>query len=84
MYLSLARQAAGLAEVWLVSIMRLEIIIIYHKCEGRIEKSVPRITVCHHEACRVMTNGDREGRIFIFYLHTNNGFFSCSPLVFML
>ena len=37
---------------------------IYHECEGVIEKSVPRITDWHHEACRVMTNGDREGRIF--------------------
>ena len=37
---------------------------IYHECEGRIEKSVPRFTVWHHEACRVMTNGDPEGRIF--------------------
>ena len=34
---------------------------IYHKCEDRIEKSVPRITDWHHEACRVMTNGDPEG-----------------------
>ena len=25
-----------------------------------IEKSVPRITVWHHEACRAMTNADRE------------------------
>ena len=33
--------------------MRLEIIRIYYECEGRIEKSVPRMTVCHHEACRV-------------------------------
>ena len=33
-----------------------EIIRIHHECEGRIEKSVPsRITVWHHEACRVMT-----------------------------
>ena len=31
---------------------------IYHECEGGKEKSVPRITVWHHEACRVMTNGD--------------------------
>ena len=38
---------------------------IYHECEGRIEKSVPRIAVWHHEACRVMTNGDPEGRIFL-------------------
>ena len=34
---------------------------IYHKCEGRIEKFGPRIAIWHHEACRVMTNGDPEG-----------------------
>ena len=28
-------------------------------------RAVPRITDWHHEACRVMTNGDREGRIFL-------------------
>ena len=55
---------------------------IYHECEGRIEKSVTRITIWHHEAYRVMTNGDPEGRIFLSYPHTNNGFFSCSPLFF--
>ena len=48
---------------------------IYHECEGRIEKSVPRITVWHHEACQVMTNGDSEGRIFISFSRPNNGFF---------
>ena len=48
---------------------------ICHECEGGIEKSVPRITVWHHEACRVMTNGDLEGRIFLSYPHTNNGLF---------
>ena len=52
---------------------------IYHECEGRIGKSVPRITVWHHEACRVMTNGDPEGRLFLSYSHTQNGIFSCSP-----
>ena len=36
---------------------------ICHECE--IEKSVPRITDWHHEACRVMTNGDPEGQIFL-------------------
>ena len=36
-------------------------------CEGRIEKSVPRIAVSHHEACRVMTIGDPEGWIFLSY-----------------
>ena len=48
---------------------------IYHECEGGIEKSVPNITVWHHEACRVMTNGDPAGQIFLSYPHTNNGFF---------
>ena len=52
------------------------IIRIYHECEGRIEKSVPRITDWHHMACQVMTNGDREGRILLSHPHTKNGFFS--------
>ena len=30
------------------------IIRILHECEGGIEKSVPRITDWHHEACQVM------------------------------
>ena len=47
---------------------------IYHECEGRIEKSVSRITVWHHEACRVMTNCDLEGRIFLSDSPPNNGF----------
>ena len=46
----------------------------YHVSEGRIEKSVQRIAVWQHEACRVMTNGDPEGRIFLSYPQTNNGF----------
>ena len=37
---------------------------IHQECESGIEKSVLRITVWHHEACRVMTNGDSEGQIF--------------------
>ena len=51
---------------------------IYHECEGRIKKSVPRIIDWHHKALRVMTNSDPEGRDFISYLHSNNGYF-CSP-----
>ena len=54
------------------------IIRIHHECEGGMEKSDPRITVWHHEACRVMTNSDHEERIFLSHLHTNNG------LVFLL
>ena len=42
---------------------------IHHECEGGIEKSVPRITVRHHEACRVMTNDDHEGWIFLSHPH---------------
>ena len=41
-----------------------KIIKIHHEYEGRIEKSVLRTTNWHHEACRVMTNGDPKGRIF--------------------
>ena len=56
---------------------------IYHECEGRIEKPVPRIAVPHHEACRVMTNGDPEGRIILSYPHTNNEFFFLLTTVFI-
>ena len=56
---------------------------IYHECEGRIEKSVPRIAVWHHETSPVMTNGDSEGRIFLSYPHTNNGFFFLLTAVFI-
>ena len=55
---------------------------IYHECEGRIEKSVPRITVWHHETCRVMTNGDPEGRIFLSFSHPNNGFFLLLTIIY--
>ena len=54
---------------------RLKDIRIYNECEGKIEKSIPRITVWHHEACRMITNGDPEGRIFLSYPHTNNRLF---------
>ena len=32
-----------------------------HECEGRIEKSVPRIAIWHRMPCQLMTNGDPEG-----------------------
>ena len=38
----------------------LDKIRIHHEFESGIGKSVPRITIWHHEACRVMTNGDPE------------------------
>ena len=61
----------------------LHTIRMYHECEGRIEKYVPRITVWHHEACRVITNGDSKGRIFLSYPHMNNGFFFLLTTVFI-
>ena len=58
----------------------IKVIIIYHECEGGIEKAVPRITGWHHETCRVMTNSDREGRIFYPILTKMRDSFSCSSL----
>ena len=55
---------------------------IYHECEGRI--SARRIAIWHHEACRVMTKGDPEGKIPLSFPHTNNGFFSSHTTVFYL
>ena len=60
-----------------------EIIRIYHECEGRIENSVPRITVWHHEACRLMTNGDPVGLIFLSFPHTNNRLFFLLTTLFV-
>ena len=48
---------------------------IHHENEGGIEKSVPRITDWHHEACRVMAIGDRDRRIFLPHHHTHDGYF---------
>ena len=53
-------------------------------CEGGIDKSDPRITDWHHEACRVMADGDHEGRIFLSLPHTNNGFFFLLTTHFIL
>ena len=67
------------------SLMFLKIIRIYHECEGRIEKSVQKIAVWHHEACPVMTNSDPEGRIFLYPTLTRiMDSFSCSPLFFFI
>ena len=62
---------------------RVRIIRIYHECEGRIEKYFPRIAIWHHEACRVMTNGDPLGQICLSYPHTSNGFFFFRITVFI-
>ena len=50
---------------------RYDDIRIYHECQDRIEKSVLRIAVWHHEA----PNGDPEGRVFLSYPHTHDIFF---------
>ena len=57
------------------------ILLLYKNLSG-IEKSIPRIPVWHHKACRVMTKGDPEGQIFLSYPHRNNGFFFLLPTVF--
>ena len=61
-------------------ILCAESIRIYHGVGVR-EKSVPRITLWHHEACRVMPDRDREGRIFLSTPHTNDRFFSCTSFI---
>ena len=57
---------------------------IYHECEGRIEKYVPKITVWHHEAWRVMTNGDPPDGFFYPTLTRIMDSLSCSKLFFFL
>ena len=57
-----------------------KIIRIYHEYECKIEYSIQRIAVWHHEARPVMTNGDREGRVFYHNLTQIMDSFSCSPL----
>ena len=62
-------------------------ISIHHEYEGGIEKSVPRITDWHHEACRVMTIVDREGWIFLSHPHTHDGYYfllTTKYLIFIL
>ena len=41
-----------------------QIIRIFHECEVHSEKSIPRVTIRHHEACRVMLNSYPGERIF--------------------
>ena len=53
----------------------LNIIRIHHDGEGGIEKSIPGIIDWHHKACRVITNSDHEGWIFLSHLYTYNGLF---------
>ena len=50
---------------------------IYHECEGRIEKSVLLVTVCHHSASLVMPNGDPQDGLFYHTLTRIIDSFSC-------
>ena len=58
-----------------VSLTKIKHIRIYQEFEDRIKKSIPRITIWYHEACREISKGDLEGRILLSHCHTNNGFF---------
>ena len=63
---------------------RAQNIRIYHECGCRTERSVPRIAVWHHEACRVMTKGDLEDRFFYHTLTQLMDCFSLLTTVFIL
>ena len=40
--------------------VQIQMICIFHGFEVSVKKSVTRVTVRHHEACRVMLNSDPE------------------------
>ena len=42
--------------------------------ESKIKQSILRITNWHHQACRLITNDDREGQVFLSLPQTNNEF----------
>ena len=55
----------------LVSIPDLCLLLyVYPKCKDGIQTSILRFIAWHHEAYRVMTNGDREGQIFLSHSHS--------------
>ena len=72
---------------WILKIcvsFAVKYIRIYHECERRIEKFIPRITLWHHKACQVMRNGDHNGQIFVSFPHTNSVFFFLlTPVLFI-
>ena len=55
---------------------------IYHECG--LEKSIPRITDWHHEACRVMTNCDRENVFFLLTINNPFMYFNIAPISFLI
>ena len=58
-------QPISLPHIYILTyLLQPENIIIYHEFECGIGISISKITVCLHEACLVMTNGDPEGTDF--------------------
>ena len=47
---------------------------LYHLCEGGVEKSVPRLTFCHHSVSLMMPNSDLQDRFFYPFLSLVTGF----------
>ena len=80
---AISKERVNREEPVIGKLVLLQHIRIYHECGGRVEKSVQRIAVWHHKACLVMTNGDPEGRIFLTYPYTNNGFYFLLTTVFI-
>ena len=48
------------------------------------KKNLPRGSPFGITGLRVMTNGDREGRIFLSHPHTNNGFSFLHTIIYMV
>ena len=61
--------------IWKESTSRLQIIRICHECEVWIDKSVPRVTVWHHEALPSDAKQWPEGQICWSIPLTNDRFF---------
>ena len=65
-----------------MNLWQMQTIRIYPESKGAIEVSIPRMTHWDHEASRLMTNGDRQGRIFLSHPHMINLPFNTTALVF--
>ena len=55
----------------------LQYIRILHECQVWTDKSVPRVTVWHHKAHRVMPNCDQRDRFVYPYLTRMINFLAC-------
>ena len=61
--------ALSIEQLYTVITMAGKNVSIYHGCMVWIEKFVLRVTVWHHEACRVIPNSDQEWWIFLSFEH---------------